>query len=627
MEGKRVTQEMISALFDTLVKNSAVANEWNDKLMEATEEKQWNEIAKKRSEMLRQVYESNEEICKNFWDSLPQRPSAEELEILFDFAYHLHLSGIYLVSVGLRLDRIILPHFEEKRDYGKIVFLYFAMGYANYLLFDRTLNYAGPTEWLQYYERIPAMEDHYCEIDNEVFRGLFFSAYTSLIQYSSVYPCLNGKTDEYHKAAHALWEREDVQRLDGNSPYLKGKIKDLDDQYIYILSITPNAIKNPEEYCTIAQGLLGKIGRITVKSDPSGYYKIMENNVKRLQKQFTTEACVTAMGDYVTKAIPPLNFDKGDAKFVNQLLMNEAFTFDYAATMLADLPAEKQNLLDEAVNRILGDFVRVPHSFFSENFDYLLYSLYEKIDPYLKSDTEKWQMLRHLILCRQPMTYIHSRMVSKIATLIGASVIEHRPELFLGIEGCENVAQVKDASERILSMIRNCGLIHDVGKCRIAVVINTQDRRLTEDEFGILKYHPTLGAKLLSKDPSFAPYLDVIQGHHKSYNGQGYPASFDNTASPIRILIDLITIADCTDAATDVLGRNYNTGKTFMQLLAELEEGAGTKYNPDLVSVISKDASLQEALSKATNAEGRSDLYRQTCLDILSMHQNGSVEA
>ena len=93
----------------------------------------------------------------------------------------------------------------------------------------------------------------------------------------------------------------------------------------------------------------------------------------------------------------------------------------------------------------------------------------------------------------------------------------------------------------------------------------------------------------------------------------------------MRILIDLITIADCTDAATDILGRNYNTGKSFRELLKELAEGAGTKYNPDLVSVIQGDAALQDQISLLTS-DGRSELYRQTCIEILNMHQTASVE-
>ena len=183
---------------------------------------------------------------------------------------------------------------------------------------------------------------------------------------------------------------------------------------------------------------------------------------------------------------------------------------------------------------------------------------------------------------------------------------------------------VREKQEKLLRNFSNCGMTHDIGKCRVAIVINTQDRRLTEDEFGILKYHPTLGAKLLAENETFAPYHDVIIGHHKSYLGEGYPQNFDNTSSPSRILIDLITISDATDAATDALGRNYSTGKAFDKLLQELVDGAGTKYNPDIVAIMKEDTALQKEIAKLTS-EGRGELYRKTCIEIKNMHQNADI--
>ena len=390
-----------------------------------------------------------------------------------------------------------------------------------------------------------------------------------------------------------------------------------------ILSVNPDMITDPERYCEIATNLLNKIGRITVKSDPTGYYKIIENNLKRLKKQFSAEACVISMADYIQKAIPPLNFEKGDQAHLSQLLMNELFTFSFAANLLEKLPEEKSGLLDQAISRILKDCLSLPYSFGHNDLDDMLYSFCECVEKYLKSETEKWELLKHLILCRQPMTYVHSRMVAKIACLIGEAVIDQRPEMMIGIEGCEDVSSVREKKEQLLTAIHKCGMIHDIGKCRVAIVVGTKDRRLTVDESGILRHHPVLGANLLSKDKTFAPYEDVILGHHKSYDGKGYPESFDNTASPVRILIDLITIADCTDVATNTLGRNYNTGKSFRELLNELTEGAGTKYNPDLISVIQGDAALQDLISRLTS-DGRSELCRQACIEILSMHQTAS---
>ena len=163
--------------------------------------------------------------------------------------------------------------------------------------------------------------------------------------------------------------------------------------------------------------------------------------------------------------------------------------------------------------------------------------------------------------------------------------------------------------------------MHDVGKCRVAIIINTQDRKLSEDEYGILKYHPSLGAKLLEDDPDFAPYVDVIRGHHKTYDGKGYPKDFDNVNSPARVLIDLIRLADSADAGTDVLGRYYTHGKTFQMILDEFKADAGTIYNPDLVALIENDKELCEKISHQTS-DGRMELYQKICIEVMNMHKN-----
>ena len=99
-------------------------------------------------------------------------------------------------------------------------------------------------------------------------------------------------------------------------------------------------------------------------------------------------------------------------------------------------------------------------------------------------------------------------------------------------------------------------------------------------------------------DPLFEKYKDVAMGHHKWYNGKGgYPKSFDNTKSPWRPMIDLITICDCIDAATDYLDRNYRVPKTLQQVLSEFEEDAGTRYNPDMIKFLLEDKTLFNRLN------------------------------
>ena len=73
--------------------------------------------------------------------------------------------------------------------------------------------------------------------------------------------------------------------------------------------------------------------------------------------------------------------------------------------------------------------------------------------------------------------------------------------------------------------------------------------------------------------------------------------------------IDITIPADCTDAATDILGRNYAKGKTFSDVLKEFEQGAGTRYNPDIVECIKNDEKLIGELTALTT-ENRLEIYK-----------------
>jgi HD-GYP domain-containing protein (c-di-GMP phosphodiesterase class II) len=129
--------------------------------------------------------------------------------------------------------------------------------------------------------------------------------------------------------------------------------------------------------------------------------------------------------------------------------------------------------------------------------------------------------------------------------------------------------------------------------------------------------HPDKGYEMLKDEPAFEKYFDIIRGHHRSYDGKtGYPSSFNNLLSPYKPIIDLITVADCVDAATDILGRNYVKGKDFATVYNELKLGSGTLYNPDIVDLIGSNKSLFEDLEYLTS-EGRYEVYYRAYRDII----------
>ena len=176
----------------------------------------------------------------------------------------------------------------------------------------------------------------------------------------------------------------------------------------------------------------------------------------------------------------------------------------------------------------------------------------------------------------------------------------------VGYHGVTSPEDVQAHRVEILQFAHDAALLHDVGKNSMLEIIETQHRPLTDEEFGIIRSHPNRGGQYLSIDE------DIARGHHKFYNGKGgYPNDFDNTASPERFMIDIITVCDCLDAATDQYGRNYHQAKTTDEVLAEFKRDAGVRYNPDIVRFILQDSALRDTLREISGPR-RLTIYYDT---------------
>ena len=146
-------------------------------------------------------------------------------------------------------------------------------------------------------------------------------------------------------------------------------------------------------------------------------------------------------------------------------------------------------------------------------------------------------------------------------------------------------------------------------------VISVYGRKILENEFAIIKSHPRLGGMLLSRCESTRRYANIAKGHHKWYdNTKGYPEDFDTGKVPEKVIIDLVAVADCIDAATDTVGRSYNRGKTLDDMKAELTEGAGTRYTPYIVELLEDEKVCRDITYILTQYRER--LYRNTYMRL-----------
>ena len=127
-------------------------------------------------------------------------------------------------------------------------------------------------------------------------------------------------------------------------------------------------------------------------------------------------------------------------------------------------------------------------------------------------------------------------------------------------------------------------LLHDVGKIGIPGSIINKTGRLTDEEYGIIKTHPSVGREILGKI-TIDPELSIgASYHHERYDGKGYPYGLKGEEIPE--IARIIAVADTYDAMTSK--RSYRDGLPMEKVKSELEKGMGTQFDPKFAQIMLK---------------------------------------
>lgn len=245
-----------------------------------------------------------------------------------------------------------------------------------------------------------------------------------------------------------------------------------------------------------------------------------------------------------------------------------------------------------------------------ENMDHCLYHLLYDVIEFIDDESMAIEFIDILMMNRQLSTLIHTIMTAKLTQAIMDPLVDQHPEWFYECLSVTTDEEVLAKKEDLALFEYNAARCHDIGKIRIGSIVNTQIRKISDDEYGLIKKHPEWSSEVLLRNKKLAPYAEIALGHHKSYDDEaGYPMTFSLKNSKYRILIDILKICDCIDAATDFFGRNYTRGKSFEKVFTEFEEVKGTRYNPDIIDFIRQNDTLFAQLKEITSKDAREDFY------------------
>lgn len=140
-------------------------------------------------------------------------------------------------------------------------------------------------------------------------------------------------------------------------------------------------------------------------------------------------------------------------------------------------------------------------------------------------------------------------------------------------------AELLGGDESCMRDVMQGGLIHDVGKRGVPADILNKEGKLTDEEWVMIRNHPTMGAELISRQEGITPVaIEMTRDHHERMDGRGYPAGLK--AAQIGRFARLCAVVDVYDAMTSA--RPYRGAIPPCKVLESMREEAGTVLDAEM---------------------------------------------
>ncbi len=171
------------------------------------------------------------------------------------------------------------------------------------------------------------------------------------------------------------------------------------------------------------------------------------------------------------------------------------------------------------------------------------------------------EALQKTLLENSCETEEHTRKVEEISMLIADQL------------------DLPDSQKSSLSLLAK---LHDIGMIDVPGEVLTKPGSLSEDEWALVKKHPETGYRIARSTRDFAPIAEGILHHHECWDGSGYPEGL--SGSEIPLLARIVAIADALEVM--ISGRPYKEARPLNQIVEELKNCAGKKFDPELVEIV-----------------------------------------
>jgi diguanylate cyclase (GGDEF)-like protein len=128
--------------------------------------------------------------------------------------------------------------------------------------------------------------------------------------------------------------------------------------------------------------------------------------------------------------------------------------------------------------------------------------------------------------------------------------------------------------------------LHETGKMAIPDAILNKPGPLEEPEWEFVRQHTLIGERIIASAAALVPVARLVRSSSERWDGGGYPDSLRGEQIPLGARV----VALCDAYAAMVSERPYSVAMRPSRALEELERGAGSQFDPQVVAAFARVA-------------------------------------
>ena len=290
-------------------------------------------------------------------------------------------------------------------------------------------------------------------------------------------------------------------------------------------------------------------------------------------------------------------YQRGDLFILYEIVYAISLAYLLVALVLVSLHFKHRDVATIGlilVGLVVGGIV--PMTFFKLNVAYLAIGVAASLCYIFYNDLIQQDTKDALVEQERQLTAIQGHIISGMANLIESRDTEtgehvNRTSRYVKIIAEEARAKgvyADQITDHFITLLYTLAPMHDVGKIVVSDQILKQPRRLTKEEFEVMKHHARDGGTVVKKildgitDDEYIRFAaDIATYHHERWDGTGYPLGLKGEAIPLSARI--MAIADVFDAL--VSKRCYKEAVSADEAFEIIKSESGTHFDPLLVEV------------------------------------------